>query len=51
MTKEAEVTVVIYNLGLRPQQKVMANFALRKGDLDEAKSDAIAKALSDMLPR
>ena len=48
---DADVTVVIYSLGRRPQQKVTANFALRKGELDEAKADAIVKALSEMLPR
>jgi hypothetical protein len=48
---EADVTVVIYTLGRRPQQHVTANFALRKGELDEAKADAIVKALSDVLPK
>jgi hypothetical protein len=47
----ADVTVVIYSAGLRWEQKVTANFALRKGELDEAKADAIVKALSDVLPR
>ena len=51
VAKEAEVTVVIYNVGRRPQQKVTANFALRKGELDEAKTDAIVKALSEVLPK
>ena len=48
---EADVTAVIYRLGRRRQEPVMANFALRKGELDEAKADAIVKALSDVLPK
>ncbi len=48
---EADVTVVIYNVARRGQQKVMANFALRKSDLDEAKVNAIVKALADVLPK
>jgi hypothetical protein len=51
VAKEADVTVVIYNVSRRGQQKVMANFALRLGELDEAKADAIVKALSDVLPK
>jgi len=51
LAREAEVTVVIYNVGRRGQQKVTANFALRKGELDEAKTEAIIKALSDVLPK
>jgi hypothetical protein len=47
----ADVTVVIYNVGRRGQQKVTANFALRKGELDEAKADAIVKAVADVLPK
>jgi hypothetical protein len=47
---EADVTVVIYTVGRRSQQAVTANFALRKGELDEAKADAIVKALSEVLP-
>lgn len=47
----ADVTVVIYSGGRRPQQKVTANFALRKGELDEATTDAIVKALSEVLPK
>jgi hypothetical protein len=47
----ADITVVIYSVGQRPEQKVTANFALRKGELDEAKADAIVKALSDVLPK
>jgi hypothetical protein len=48
---EADVTVVIYRVGRRRQEKVTANFALRKGELDEAKAGAIVKALSEALPR
>ena len=51
VAREADVTVVIYSAGRRPQQKVTANFALRKGELDEAKADAIVKALSEVLPK
>jgi hypothetical protein len=47
---EADVTAVIYTVGRRSQQTVTANFALRKGELDEAKADAIVKALADVLP-
>jgi hypothetical protein len=48
---EADVTVVIYTVGRRAKQQVTANFALRKGELDEAKADAIVKALSEVLPK
>jgi hypothetical protein len=51
VNKEAETTVVIYNLGRRPEQKVKANFALRNGELDKAKTKEIVKALSDVLPK
>jgi hypothetical protein len=47
----ADVTVVIYNPARRGQQRVTANFALRLADLDDRKTDAIVKALSDVLPR
>jgi hypothetical protein len=30
---------------------VVANFALRKGELDESKRDAIVEALSKVLPK
>jgi hypothetical protein len=46
----ADVTAVIYNLGRRNEQSVTANFALRKGELDEAKADAIFKAVANVLP-
>jgi hypothetical protein len=47
---EADVTVVIYSVARRGQP-VTANFALRKGELDDKKADAIVKALSDVLPK
>ena len=48
---EADVTAVIYSVGRRGEQHVTANFALRKGELDEAKTDAIVKAVADQLPK
>jgi hypothetical protein len=48
---EADVTVVIYRVGQRRQEHVTANFALRKGELDEAKADAIVQALCEVLPK
>lgn len=51
VAKEADMTEVIYSLGRRPGQKVTANFALRRGELDGAKADAIVKALSDVVPK
>jgi hypothetical protein len=51
VANEADVTAVIYTGGRRNQQHVTANFALRKGELDEAKADAIVKALSQVLPK
>ena len=51
VAREADVTVVIYSVGRRYEQKVTANFALGKGELDEAKADAIVKALSEVLPK
>jgi hypothetical protein len=50
VAREADVTVVIYR-GPEGEEKVTANFALRKGELDEAKADAIVKALSKVLPK
>jgi hypothetical protein len=47
---EAEVTVLIYNPERRGRQKVTANFALRKGELNDAKIDDIVKALAAVLP-
>jgi hypothetical protein len=51
VAQEADVTVVIYNPGWRPEQHVTANFALRKGELDESKGNGIVNALSAMLPK
>jgi hypothetical protein len=51
VARDAEITVVCYSRAPRPRQQVTANFALRKGELDEAKTDAIVKALSEVLPR
>jgi hypothetical protein len=51
LARDADVTVVIYQVGQRRQEKVMANFALRKGELDGAKADAIVKALAEALPK
>jgi hypothetical protein len=50
IANEADVTVVIYSVARRGQP-VTANFALRKGELDEAKADAIVKALTEVLPK
>jgi hypothetical protein len=51
VSNEAEVTVVIYNVGRPGQQQVVANFALRKGELDKTKRDAIIAELSKVLPK
>lgn len=51
VAQEAAITVVIYRVGQRRREKVTANFALRKGELNEAKIDAIVKALSEALPK
>jgi len=51
VAEEADLTVVIYNPARRSQQKVTANFALRKGELDDAKADAIVKAVAEVLPK
>ena len=50
VAKEADVTVVIYSPGRR-RNSVQANFALRNGELDETKGDAIVAALSKVLPK
>lgn len=47
---EANMTVVVYPPAKRRQQKVVANFALRKGELDDTTADAIVKAISAVLP-
>jgi hypothetical protein len=46
----ADLTAVIYTVGRRWEQHVTANFALRNGELDEAKADGIVKELSNVLP-
>ena len=48
---EADVTVVVYSPGRRDEQQVSANFALRKGELNDAKADAIVKAIAAVLPK
>jgi hypothetical protein len=51
VANEAALTVVIYNPARRNQQAVTANFALRKGELDESKIDDIVEALTKVLPK
>jgi hypothetical protein len=51
VSREADLTVAIYKLGKRRGEKVTANFALRKGELDDAKGEAILTALSLVLPK
>jgi hypothetical protein len=51
VSAEADITVVIYHVGPRRQEKVTANFALRKGELDDCTTDAIVQALSEALPK
>jgi hypothetical protein len=51
VANEADVTAVIYSVGRRREQHVIANFALRKGELDDCETDAIVKALSAVLPK
>lgn len=50
IANEADVTVVVYNPERRGRQRVMANFALRKGELTDAKADEIVRAVSAVLP-
>jgi hypothetical protein len=47
---EADVTAVVYSPARRYQQHVTANFALRKGELNDAKVNDIVKAVAAMLP-
>jgi hypothetical protein len=47
----ADVTVIIYTPGRPGQNQVTANFALRKGELDEAKIEAIVAAFANVLPK
>jgi hypothetical protein len=51
ITNDADLTVVIYNFARRGDQKVTANFAIRQGELNDEKVDAIVKALSEVLPK
>jgi len=51
VNKDAAVTVVIYTPGRPGQNVVAANFALRVGELDDARSDAIVAAVAKVLPR
>lgn len=50
VANEADVTVVVYNPARRRQQRVTANFALRKGELTAARIDDIVKAIAAVLP-
>jgi len=51
VNKEADVTVVVYTVGRPGRQQVVDNFALRKGELDCAKHEAIVAAVSKVLPK
>jgi hypothetical protein len=51
VAQDADITIVIYTVGRRTQQHVTANFSFRRGDLDGARTNAIFKALSDVLPK
>jgi hypothetical protein len=50
VAKEADVTVVVYTPARRGNQHVTANFALRKGELNDARIDDIVKAIGSVLP-
>lgn len=50
VANEADVTVVVYNPARRGQQRVTANFALRKGELQDARIDEIVQAVGAVLP-
>jgi hypothetical protein len=50
VAREADVTVVVYNPQRRGGQRVTANFALRKGELNDARADEIVKAVAAVLP-
>jgi len=47
---DADLTVVVYPPNRRRDQKVAANFALRKGELNDASASAIYKAIATVLP-
>ncbi|MFO0966821.1 MAG: hypothetical protein U0793_14710 [Gemmataceae bacterium] len=51
ISPDADLTVVVYPPAWRRDQKVVANFALRKGELDAATADAIVTAISAVLPQ
>ena len=51
VTKSADMSIVIYKAGKRRHEMVTANFALRKSELNDAKADAIVKALAEALPK
>jgi hypothetical protein len=52
VSPEADVTAVIYTPTWPPRtQEVVANFALRTGELDDAKSEAILAAVAKVLPK
>jgi len=50
VANEADLTVVVYSPARRGQQRVTANFALRKGELNDARTDDIVKAIAAVLP-
>jgi hypothetical protein len=50
VAEAADVTVVVYSPERRGRQRVTANFALRKGELDDARADEIVKAIAAQLP-
>jgi hypothetical protein len=50
VANEADVTVVVYSPERRGRQQVTANFALRKGELNDGKADEIVKAIAAVLP-
>jgi len=50
VSNEADLTVVVYNPERRGRQRVTANFALRKGELNDARIADIVKAIAAVLP-
>jgi hypothetical protein len=51
VNRAADLTIVIYTVGRPRQNQVVANFALRERELDQAKTDAILAALAQVLPK
>src|SRR5262249_10511844 len=51
VSRDADVTVAIYNPDRRGSQKVTANFALRVGELDAEVTYNISAELSKVLPK